>query len=371
MSRPKVTVVVQTFNHERYIAEALDSVLMQRVDFSIEVIVGDNCSVDATREIIAAYQQLYPGRVRSFLPESPMGHGGSQLLRPLLERATGEYVAVLDGDDFWIHEEKLRRQVSALEEKPECAICFHDVVMFFEDASRSAWSYAGGREGTSATIDDLLGTANIIPTCSVVYRNRGVAEYPDWLWEVLCQDWALHILNARFGDIAFLPEQMAAYRVHRDGVWSRLGRVKGLEQKLAMLSQLPGSLPSRNLDQLQYACSKIRTLIAVERAVPRGDHVVLVVADGDYQLLELDGRASCPFPSKDGSPSHRPSCGADAVQALGRARADGAAYLVIPAASRWWLAHYWELADHLDREHARVWNDEDTVIYRLEGAQAA
>jgi glycosyltransferase involved in cell wall biosynthesis len=371
MDGPKVTVAVQAFNHEAYVAEALDSVLMQRVDFPVEVLVGDDCSTDATREIIAAYERRYPEWVNSVFPEAPMGHSGGRLFQALLERATGEYVAVLDGDDFWIHEDKLRRQVAALDRRSDCSISFHDVVTFFDDGHRPAWNYSE-RQGEHATIEDLLGTSNIIPTCSVLYRNRGTAEYPDWLWTVTCQDWALHILNARFGDITFLPDRMSAYRLHEDGVWSQLGRIQGLEEKLQMLSRLPASLPSRYLDQVEYARSKIRTLVAIERAVPQGDNVVLVASDGDHQLLELDGREGRPFPTdgEGSNGSRRPPDGASAIANLEHAQAEGAEFLVIPAASRWWLTHYRELAEHLDRECARIWTDEDAVIYRLRDGAA-
>lgn len=367
MARPKVSVAVQAFNHEAYVSEALDGVLMQRVDFPVEVLVADDCSTDATREIIAAYERRSPEKVKSFFPEAPMGHG--RLFQALLQRATGEYVALLDADDFWIHEDKLRRQVAALDAKRDRSICFHDAVAFHEDGRRPAWNVNAGHADT-ATIDDLLGIWNSITTASVLYRNRGIEEYPDWLWRVTCHDWALHILNARFGEITFLPPCMSAYRLHEKGLWSQLDRVQGLEEKLEMLSLLPASLPSRYLDQVEYARSKVRTLIAVEHSVPRGNHAVLLISDGDHQLLELDGRKGQPFPRDDEGSSSKPANGAAAVKDLDRARAEGAEFLVIPATSRWWLTHYWELAEHLDRECARIWNDEDAVIYRLRDSAA-
>jgi glycosyltransferase involved in cell wall biosynthesis len=373
MGRPKVTVVVRAYNHEAHVSEALESVLMQRVDFPLDVLVGDDCSTDATREIIAGIQRRYPEIITTFFPDAPMGSRGGLLLKALLKRTTGEYVALLDADDFWIREDKLRRQVTVLDASMDCSICFHDTVAFYEDGRRPAWGFSADRQTDSVTIDDLLGARNIITTCSVLYRNRGVEEYPDWLWSVTCIDWALHILNGRCGDIAYLRECMGAYRIHEGGIWSRLTRVEGLSEKLAMLSELLPSLPSRCLDQLEYARSKIRALIAVEHAVPRGDPVVLVISNGDDQLLDLDGRQGRNFPSDEQGfyAGYNPADGAAVIDDLERARAEGAEYLLVPAASRWWLAHYPDLARHLDRECARIWADEDAVIYGLGDRAAA
>jgi glycosyltransferase involved in cell wall biosynthesis len=364
---PKVSVIVQTFNHEAFLQEALDGVLMQRVDFPFELHVGDDCSSDRTREIIGAYERRHPETVKPLLPQAPMGGSGNQLFRALLERADGEYIAVLDGDDFWIHDEKLRRQVAVLDKRTDCSICFHDAVAFCDDGRKPAWNFNAGMEAGRVSMDDLLGAWNIMTTASVLYRNRGLEFYPEWLWETICLDWALHILNARDGGIVFLPERMSTYRIHAGGVWAKMNRVEGLERKLDMLSWLHDCLPSRHLDQLEYARSKIRALIAVERTVPVGDHTVLVIFDGDHQLLDLDGRKGRPFPppARASDPGSKPADGRAAVASLELAESEGAQFLLIPAASRWWLAHYRELADYLDRSSMRLWADEDAVMYRL------
>jgi len=358
----KVSVVLQSFNHAEYIAEALDSVLMQRADFPFEILVGDDASTDGTREIIAGYARRHPDRVFPLFPDEPMGNAGGLIFKALLERARGEYIALLDGDDHWLADDKLSLQVAVLEER-DCAFCFHETIVFFEDGTRGAQLFNAGQAPTTR-LEDLLGAWNTIATSSVLYRNRGAGELPGWLFEITAIDWALNILNARHGDIAFIDRPMSVYRIHPGGVWSRLSRVEELEQKLASLAQLESSLPSRYRGQLEYARSKLRTMLVVERHVPPGRTGVLVMTGGDDQFLALDGRHTRRLPF-DGDTAQHPASSEAAIAQVEQARIDGAEYLLIPDAQRPWLELNDEFATHLDARHTRIWTDADCTIYKL------
>jgi hypothetical protein len=357
-----VSVVITSFNHAEYVGEALDSVLMQRADFPVEILVGDDGSTDGTREIIAGYARRHRDRIFPLFPDEPMGHEGGLIFRALLEHARGEYIALLDADDHWLAEDKLSRQVALLQDS-DCAFCFHDAIVFLEDGGRPAWLLNADQDRT-ARLEDLLGAWNTVATSSVLYRNRGVEELPDWLFEITAIDWALNILNARHGDIAFIDRPMSAYRLHSGGLWSRLGRVKELEQRLETLSRVEPSLPARYLGQLEYARSKLRTMLVVERNIPTGPTGVVVLTGGDDQLLALDGRLTrrLPFDPRTG---HNPASSEHAIAELEQARTDGAEYLVIPDAQRWWLEFYGEFAAHLDECQTQIWTDADCTIYSL------
>jgi Glycosyl transferase family 2 len=356
-----VSVVITSFNHAEYIGEALESVLMQRADFPVEILVGDDGSTDGTREIIAEHARRHPDRVFPLFPDEPMGHEGGLIFKALLERARGEYIALLDGDDHWLAEDKLSLQVAMLEEG-DCAFCFHETIILFEDGSQPRLYNAG--QDRTARLEDLLGAWNTVATSSVLYRNRGVEELPEWLFEVAAVDWALNILNARHGDIGFIDRPMSAYRVHSGGLWSGLGRVRELEERLETLSRVESSLPSRYLGQLEYARSKLRTMLVVEQNIPAGRTGVLVVTGGDDQLLALDGRLTRPLPF-DFRAGQKPASSEGAIAQLEQAWTDGAEYLVIPDAQRWWLEYYGEFAAHLDEQHKRIWTDADCTIYSL------
>jgi hypothetical protein len=356
-----VSVVITAFNHADYIGEALDGVLMQRADFPVEILVGDDGSTDGTREIIAAYARRHPERVIPLFPDAPMGHEGGMIFKALLERARGKYIALLDADDHWLSADKLRCQVALLEER-DCAFCFHETIIFFEDGTRPAQLFNAGQPPTTR-LEDLLGAWNTVATSSVLYRNRGVGELPGWLFEITAVDWALNILNARHGSIAFIDRPMSAYRLHAHGIWSRLGRVKELEEKLDTLLQVESSLPSRYSGQLEYARSKLRTMLVIERQVPPGRAGVVVMTGGDDQFLALDGRQTRRLPF-DGR-SHDPVSADEAIAELEQARTDGVEYLLVPDVQCRWLEPENEFAAHLDARDTRIWADADCTLYRL------
>ena len=131
----RVSVLLTSFEHERYIAQALDGVLAQEgVEF--ELLAGDDASTDGTRDVIARYAREHPGVIRPFFPEQNMGNGGKAIFAALMSQARGDYLAVLDADDYWTAPDKLRRQVAYLDEQPEAAMCFHDVLCVYEDDDR-------------------------------------------------------------------------------------------------------------------------------------------------------------------------------------------------------------------------------------------
>ena len=212
----KVSILMITYNHEKYIAQALDSVLMQEVDFDYEIVIGEDCSTDGTREIVLEYQRRHPDRIRPLLPASNLG-----MIRNFVETyraCQGELVAILEGDDFWTCSKKLQKQVDFLDAHPDAAICFATTRVFYEEKDAPDYLFPAECKEFSGIEDLLLG--NFMQTCSVMFRNRLFGEFPEWFFSGVIGDYPLHVLNAEHGSIGYLPEVMAAYRVHCAGVWS-------------------------------------------------------------------------------------------------------------------------------------------------------
>ena len=128
---PKVSVCVITYNQERYVIQAVEGALTQEADFDFEVVVGDDASSDGTPEILRDLQVRYPDRLRLILREKNIGPARNFL--DVLGACRGEYVAILDGDDYWTSPEKLQKQADALDADPTLAICSHRVEHVFED----------------------------------------------------------------------------------------------------------------------------------------------------------------------------------------------------------------------------------------------
>ena len=230
-NNPKVSISLVTFNHEKFIAQAIESILLQEVDFSYEIIIGEDFSSDKTREIVIEYQKQYPDKIRLILPEENLGSYGQKIFVQTLQACRGEYIAILDGDDYWTSPYKLQQQVYFLDNHPECAICFHDVTTVFEDKSRTSRRYNDFEPPAFSSIENIL-KSNFIPTCSTMYRRGLFDEFPEWYCDTVCGDWVLHILNARHGKIGYINQSLAVYRVHSNGLFSSMKKNQQLKEAI-------------------------------------------------------------------------------------------------------------------------------------------
>ena len=227
---PKVSVVSITYNHGAYIRDALDGFVAQKTDFPIEIIVADDASTDATPTIIQEYANRYPQLFRSILRSENLGIHAN--LTDALSAARGEYIALCEGDDYWTDPQKLAKQVAFLDQHPETTVCFHPVRVIWGDdgAAQSKFAQILFRKFMQVffgkfPVDywrrdpsmEILLRQNFIQTNSVVYRR--LPRYDDTPADVMPLDWYLHVRHAACGEIKMLPETMAVYRRHPQGIW--------------------------------------------------------------------------------------------------------------------------------------------------------
>ncbi|MEA5605161.1 glycosyltransferase [Nostoc sp. UHCC 0252] len=238
----KVSILMITYNHENYIAQAIESILMQQTNFEYEVVIGEDCSTDKTRQIIIDYQNKYPKIIRLLLPDKNLGMHKNFI--HTLQACQGQYIAILEGDDYWTSSEKLQKQVDFLDKNLDFAICFHNVLVFWQDNSYSPAIFLHNQPKTS-TIENLL-INNFISTPSVMYRAGLVQEFPDWFYKQSMGDWTFHILNAQHGKIGYIDEVMSAYRVHAKGVWSSKSREWQIKETIRMLDTIKYNFSSQH-----------------------------------------------------------------------------------------------------------------------------
>jgi glycosyltransferase involved in cell wall biosynthesis len=213
----KVSVLVLTYNHEKFIAQALDSILMQEGNFDYEIVIGEDCSTDKTRDIVIDHQKKYPDKIRLLLPGKNLG-----MMRNLVQTynaCTGEYIAILEGDDYWTSPHKLQKQIAFLDTNFDFAICFHNARAVWEDGKLPSTLLCPLFQKRESTIEDLI-AGNPVPTLSVMLRNRLVTNFPDWFFDLSYGDWPLLLLAAQYGKIGYLREPMAVYRIHAGGAAS-------------------------------------------------------------------------------------------------------------------------------------------------------
>lgn len=222
-TRPKLSIVVLTFYHEKYIRQALESVFMQKVDFDYEVLVGDDASGDGTQEIIREFSEKYPDVIKPVLRQENLG--ASRNAYDLYRMAKGEYIAVLEGDDYWLCPEKLQTQVNFLDEHPEFICCMHKCVVVDEDGVPDYTVFPHWtRAKRMFTLTDFLSREETAGQSGTqVFRNFFYGSQQDFsaIYSVHPQvsDKTLALILLSQGDIYCLNKIMSAYRfvIKRDG----------------------------------------------------------------------------------------------------------------------------------------------------------
>ncbi len=133
-TKPVVSICCITYNHKDYIAEAIEGFLMQETTFPVEILINDDASTDGTADILRSYQARYPKLIHLVLQTENQYSKGNSILIKLLTMATGKYIALCEGDDFWICKQKLQKQVAFMEVNKNVTICFHDAYSEIYDA---------------------------------------------------------------------------------------------------------------------------------------------------------------------------------------------------------------------------------------------
>ncbi|HEX5884769.1 MAG TPA: glycosyltransferase [Pyrinomonadaceae bacterium] len=256
-ANPKVSILVTTYNQENLITHAINSILAQEVNFAYEIVIGEDASQDRTREIVVELGKQYPDKIRVMLrnPEEADRDRRIRLAGKInylnaLRACRGQYIAILDGDDYFTSTHKLQRQVDFLDIHPECAICFHNVLAIYEDGSREPEKLCPADQKPISDIKQLL-WGNFIPACSIMYRREPLIKIPDWFLTARMGDWPLNIFKAQQGKIGYIDEVMAAYRVHVAGVWSLRRRSHQLLTSIKVLDNIDRDLGFKYSDSIR------------------------------------------------------------------------------------------------------------------------
>ncbi len=245
---PLVSVAMLAYNHERFVAEAIESVLAQKTDFPVELAIGEDCSPDGTRAICERYARQHPERIRLLPAERNLGMFAN--LGRTLTACRGKYVALLEGDDYWTDSHKLQAQVDLLEQDETVALVYHNVEYRFEgDIAKNTLAFPAAAqtgpfpEPPQRTVFRDVLKGRIIPTLSAVYRAAFMPELPPWLAAVPAPDWPLFLLLLRRGPALYLDRVMAVYRQHEGSAWAAMSTVKRTCQYIRLAATVERHVP--------------------------------------------------------------------------------------------------------------------------------
>jgi len=270
-AKVKVSVLMLTYNHKNYIADAIESVIKQQTDFPFELVIGEDRSTDSTANICREYQKKYPEIIKLTINDKNLGLQ-ENFIRSY-NRCSGEYIAICEGDDFWTNKHKLQIQADFLDSHKEYSACFHRVINYYQYNGTKSLSNGGQKEDT--TIIDLA-KSNYISNVSAMFRRGLFGELPDWFTKVSTYDYAIHLLNAQYGKIHYMKTPMAVYRQHKSAIWSKAGTDKKLSIALQVRELLMDYFHDNKevLDALRGAHKAIATnLINYYHSINQEDEI--------------------------------------------------------------------------------------------------
>jgi glycosyltransferase involved in cell wall biosynthesis len=230
-----VSVCCSAYNQKLFIAQTVESFLMQKTNFQFDIVIGDDCSTDGTSEILKSFEEKYPDKIKVMTPEKNVGPHLNMI--NAVNVCKGKYIALCDGDDYWTDPYKLQKQVDFLEQNPEYIICCHYTRVVDIDGNEL---YVDPKPVPLVhTYNDLLvGKQVETKTASVVYHNiPEVSELFEKPWYFTCYaaDKMLKIF-ATYNTgrkIYVMPEVMSCYRNHVDGIWSMIKEEARLEMMVS------------------------------------------------------------------------------------------------------------------------------------------
>lgn len=227
MSDTVVTILCICYNQEKYIADALESFVKQKTTFPFEIFVGDDCSTDGTVEIVKKYQKKYRN-IKLFEHQKNIGVCANFF--ELADKVKSQYVALCEGDDYWIDNLKLEKQVKALERHPDVTLCFHTVKVLEQEKEVELFPSDKMIKGKTLNLN-LLKQYNFIQTNSVVYKWQ-FSKFKEKLRgvDMLPLDYIYHLYHASYGNILYLEEAMSVYRCNCGGVWSNIWSPKWFDR---------------------------------------------------------------------------------------------------------------------------------------------
>lgn len=217
MNNIKVSICSITYNHENYIRQALDGFLMQKTDFEYEILIHDDASTDNTAEIIREYEKKYPDIIKPIYQTENQYSKGNKPGKINRERAKGKYIALCEGDDYWIDEYKLQKQYDYMEKNEDCSLCTNSVkyVNRYGD-----FIFNNIHKEIDLNIEDYLKYNKPLNTCSIFTRTDFIKNARTIFKTTPVGDVPLLLYCVTKGYIHIISDIMSAYRVLSLNSWT-------------------------------------------------------------------------------------------------------------------------------------------------------
>ncbi|MGP8217176.1 MAG: glycosyltransferase [Bacteroidia bacterium] len=229
----QVSVCMITYNHESYIAQAIEGVINQKMNFNYKLFIGEDCSNDNTRSICISYKNKYPDKIELIFTTKNDVYQNVKNIFDACFNSGAKYIAICEGDDYWTDPNKLQKQVDFLEAHTDYAFCYHHVQTIHEANFNNKKLEMKRDQPETSTIAELLRLNIWAHINSVVFRNQPILKnLPTWYSNSPSSDWALLALVTGDKKIKYFSETMSVYRQHATGMWSSQTEIQNIKRIL-------------------------------------------------------------------------------------------------------------------------------------------
>ena len=217
-----LSVVCITYNHEKYIADAIEGFLVQETNFPFEIIIHDDASVDNTQNIILDYARRYPKIIKPICAaENQYSQRNKNVLVIAASHAQGKYIAICEGDDYWIDKKKLQIQFDEMQKFPQCNLSYHPFIYHWVNKANSQNVFARNcRRNAIFFTKDVITRKASIQSSSVMIKKHVFENLPEWFYRASAGDFLLQILASHHAGVLYINKVMSLYRGCVPGSWS-------------------------------------------------------------------------------------------------------------------------------------------------------
>lgn len=210
---------------------------MQKTDFNYEILIGEDCSTDDTRQIVEKYVKLYPEKIKLITTEQNVGV--SKNSQRLFENSKGKYIAVCEGDDYWTDSNKLQQQVDYMENHSDCSMCFHASEILQANKRKTGMIIRPYNEDKVSPIEDIItGGGGFCPTGSLIYPKELLEDIPFFFRNAHVGDYPVQLILSSKGYVYFMKKCMSTYRIGVEGSWtSRMFNKEGIKENMINILQ--------------------------------------------------------------------------------------------------------------------------------------
>jgi len=223
MQTPLVSISLVAFNQGAFIRQAIESCLMQEVNFEYQIIIHDDASSDDTSQIIMEFAEKYPEKIIPIIQTENQWSKGVEIIdKFIIPKANSKYIAFLESDDYWIEPHKLQTQIDFLENNPDIAMCFTATKRIFPNSTKSPKLKRYKKHDAVCIEKDVIRWGgSLVDMCSAVVRRSIFDDAPDWYYQAQTWDLTVPLLSLLHGKVYYLDNVSAVYRYLVSGSWTQ------------------------------------------------------------------------------------------------------------------------------------------------------